>query len=71
MANKTRGVVFLMLSIVLIGFVIYQVNHYMQEQEQIKTSYQIASEKLMSADEHFNNAKVDADRATEVFNSIK
>jgi Tfp pilus assembly protein PilV len=71
MANKARGVAFLMLSIVLIGFLVYQVNHYMAEQNEIKASYQVANEKLLSAEEHFSNAKASADKATEAFNSIK
>jgi len=69
MANKTRGIVFLMISIVLIGFIAYQVNNYMTQQEQIKRNAEYVNQKLLSAEQHFNAAKNSFDTAANSFNS--
>jgi hypothetical protein len=70
-ANKARGVAFLIISAVIISFLIYQVQSYMTEQQEIKDSFKLANEKLLSAQEHFENAKSSADTATEAFNALK
>jgi F0F1-type ATP synthase membrane subunit b/b' len=70
MANKKRGAAFLIIFFVIVAFLAYQVNSYMQEQNEIKASYDVANEKLLSAQQHFQDAKTSADKATQAFNSL-
>ena len=71
MANKARGLVFLAISIVLIGFIAYQVNNYMVQQAEIKRTAELVNQKLASAEQHFSTAQSDFDKANEAFNSVK
>jgi len=57
MANKKAGVAFLIMFVIIVSFLAYQVNNYMQAQEQKK----IVDERLAAAEQHFRDAKTTAD----------
>jgi len=57
MANKKAGVAFLIMFVIIVSFLVYQVNNYFQAQEQKK----IVDERLAAAEQHFRDAKTTAD----------